>query len=438
MLNRTVFAVACAAALVTAVAAQDAPIAFTNATIVPVEGDIITRGVLIVQRGKIASVASMDGFQQPAGATVVDCGGKWIMPGLVDTHNHIGGIGGADGSATLQPDVRIHDSLNVFDPGFRRAVAGGLTTLNIMPGSGHLMSGQTIYVKLRKQPKTIEDMIIRDEGGNPMGGLKMANGTNSIGAPPFSGTRGKSAAMVRELFIKAQEYRDKKKLGESDPEKMPARDIGMEALVEVLDGKRIVHHHTHRADDIITVLRLSKEFGFRVVLHHVSEAWKVADEIAAAKAPCSVIMIDSPGGKLEAAELSFKTGAVLEKAGALVAYHTDDWITDARLFNRSAALGVRAGLTRATAYASLTLNGAKMMDLDSRVGSLKAGKDADFAIWTADPLSVYAKVQQTWVEGVKVFDRDDPADRLFAVGGYGAGEPRKPYMCCCEHAGVGQ
>lgn len=438
MRKRLFQAVACVFALAVAAYPQDAPIAFTNATIVPIEGDMIPRGALVVHRGKITAVATMDAFQPPADANVVDCGGNWIMPGLVDTHNHIGGIGGADGSATLQPEVRVQDSLNPFDAGFRRAVAGGLTTLNIMPGSGHLMSGQTIYVKLRKDPKTIDDMIIRDVDGKALGGLKMANGTNSIGAPPFSGTRGKSAAMVRELFIKAQEYREKKNAGEADPEKIPPRDIGIEALVEVLEGKRIVHHHTHRADDILTVLRLSKEFGFRVVLHHVSEAWKVADEIAAAGAPCSVIMIDSPGGKLEAAELSFKTGAVLEKAGVLVAYHTDDWITDVRLFNRSAALGVRAGLSRETAYASLTLNGAKMLDLDSRIGSLRPGKDADFAIWTGDPLSVYSKVQQTWVEGVKVFDRSDPDDRLHAVGGYGAGDPRKPYMCCCEHAGVGQ
>jgi imidazolonepropionase-like amidohydrolase len=191
-----------------------------------------------------------------------------------------------------------------------------------------------------------------------------------------------------------------------------------------------VHHHTHRADDIMTVLRLQKEFGFRVVLHHVSEAWKVADEIAAAKVPCSVIVIDSPGGKLEAAEMSWGTGGVLEKAGVKVAFHTDDWITDSRLFLRSAALAVRAGMTRAGALRALTLSGAEMLDLGERVGSLEAGKDADFIILSGDPLSVYTHVEQTWVEGVKVFDRSVADDHLHAVGGYGAGNDQRPYMCC--------
>lgn len=417
----------------TPLAAQEKSIAFINARILPVEGDAIEAGILVVKDGKIAAIGGAAALKPPPDAQIVDVAGKTIVPGLVDTHNHIGGIGGADGSAPIQPDVRIYDSLNVRDSGFKRAVAGGLTTLNIMPGSGHLLSGQTVYVKLRGG-RTIEDLMIRDADGKPTGGMKMANGTNSMREPPFPGTRGKSAALVREQFVKAQEYREKLKLTAGNAEKMPPRDLGLEALVEVLDGKRVVHHHTHRSDDIITVLRLSKEFGFRVVLHHVSEAWKVADEIAAAKVPCSVILVDSPGGKLEAAELVFDTGAALEKAGALVAYHTDDWITDSRLFFRMAALGVRAGMTRDGALRALTINGAKMLDLDARVGSLKPGKDADFVILSGDPFSVYTHVLQTWVEGKKVFDRDDPRDRLYAVGGYGAGRDQQPYFCCFGHA----
>jgi len=206
----------------------------------------------------------------------------------------------------------------------------------------------------------------------------------------------------------------------------------MEALVEVLDGKRIVQHHTHRADDIMSVLRLQKEFGFKVVLHHVSEGWKVAEEIARAKVPCSIILIDAPGGKLEAVDLSFKTGAVLEKAGVPVAYHTDDGITDSRLFLRSAALGVRAGLSREAALQSVTLAGAKMLGLDSRLGSLETGKDADFIVLSGDPLSVYTHILQTYIEGRKVFDRDDARDALFAVGGVGAGEELRPYLCCAD------
>ncbi|MEM7262543.1 MAG: amidohydrolase family protein, partial [Planctomycetota bacterium] len=165
-------------------------------------------------------------------------------------------------------------------------------------------------------------------------------------------------------------------------------------------------------------------------LHHVSECWKVADEIAAAGAPCSVILVDSPGGKLEAIDLSFATGGILERAGVNVAFHTDDWITDSRLFFRMAALGVRAGMSRQAALRSLTLSGAEMLDLQNRTGSLDVGKDADFILLDGDPFSVYTKVLGTWVEGDRVFDRSNPLDYLFAVGGFGAGRDQQPYFCC--------
>jgi imidazolonepropionase-like amidohydrolase len=429
MIHRVSTSIVALALLSAGAAAQDAPLALVGARIIPIDGAEIERGALIVQNGQIAAVGPLDTVRIPPDAQKIDVTGRTIMPGLVDTHNHIGGIGGADGSGPLQPGVRIFDSLNPLDGGFRRAVAGGLTTLNIMPGSGHLLSGQTVYVKLRGG-KTIEELFIRDAAGQPTGGIKMANGTNSLRDPPFSGTRGKSAALVRELYVKAQEYQGKLARAGDDPEKLPARDLSMEALVEVLMGKRVVHHHTHRADDIMTVLRLSKEFGFRVVLHHVSEAWKVAPEIAAAGVPCSVILVDSPGGKLEASELSYETGGVLEKAGVLVAYHTDDWITDSRLFLRMASLGVRGGMTREGALRALTINGAKMLDLGDRIGSLTPGKDADFIVLSGDPLSVYTKVLETWVEGRKVFDRSSPDDHLHAVGGYGASRDSVPYFCC--------
>ncbi len=405
--------------------------AFTGAKIYPIDGDAIENGVLLIEGKKIKAVGAAGDTEIPAGATLHDVSGKVILPGLICTHSHLGGIGGGDGSGPIQPEVRIYDSTNVLDAGFRRAVAGGLTTLNIMPGSGHLISGQTIYVKLRRG-KTIEDLMIRDANGDPMGGLKMANGTNSMRSPPFPGTRGKSAALVRQKFVAAQEYRDKVRRAAGDPDKLPPRDLGLEALVEVLDGKRIVHHHTHRHDDILTVLRLSKEFGFRVVLQHASEGWKVAPQIAAAGAPCSVILIDSPGGKLEAVDMVYRTGAVLEQAGVLVAFHTDDWITDSRIFLRTPALAVRAGMTPAGALKAVTLAGAEMLDLGDRIGSLTAGKDADFAILSGEPLSVYTKVLETWVEGERVFDRRDPVDRLHAVGGYGAGRDQEPYFCCFE------
>jgi imidazolonepropionase-like amidohydrolase len=249
--------------------------------------------------------------------------------------------------------------------------------------------------------------------------MKMANGTNPMrGSPGFSGTRAKSAAMVRELFIKAQIYRDKIEKAHGDSAKMPDKDLGMDALVEVLQGKRIVHFHTHKMNDILTAIRLSKEFGFRVVLHHVSEAWKVADEIAKANVPCSIINIDAPGGKLEAMNFSLRNGAELEKAGVLVGFHTDDGITDSRYLLRSAALSIREGMSRQKALEGLTISGAKMLDLGKEVGSLEPGKDADFVILTGDPFSVYTHVDQTWVEGIKRFDYAIPSDKAFAIGGY--------------------
>lgn len=411
---------------------QATPIAFTNAKVIPIEGGEIDNGTVVIHNGKIVAVGATASVQIPQGAEVRDCAGKKIMPGLVDTHSHLGGPWAADSSAPIQPDVRAMDSMNVRDAGFQKAQAGGITTANIMSGSGHLLSGQTIYVKLR-DGLTIDDLMIKNADGSVAGGVKMANGTNSIrtSGGPFPGTRAKSAALVREQFVKAQEYRDKIAKAAGDESKLPPRDLGLEVLVDIMAGKRVVHHHTHRHDDILTVLRLSKEFGFKVVLHHVSEGWKVADQIAAAKAPCSAIVIDSPGGKPEARDLSMETGKILDEAGVVVGFHTDDPITDSRLFLRSAALSVRAGMKRDRALYALTMAGAIMMDMQDRVGSLKAGKDADIIILSGDPLSVYTHVLETYVDGQRVFDRANEKDRLFATGGFGAGRDQSFFTECC-------
>jgi imidazolonepropionase-like amidohydrolase len=392
--------------------------AFTNARVIPIGGAPIDRATLVVRDGKIVALGRT--VSLPQGAEVHDLAGKTIMPGLVDTHSHIASPSGGDQSAPLHPDTRVLDSVNVRSTGIRRAQAGGITTANIMPGSGLLLSGQTLYLKLR-QGGTIEDYLITLPDGRIAGGLKMANGTNSLRPTgPLPATRARSASLVRAQFIKAQEYRDKLRAAGDDASKRPARDLALEALVEVLDGKRTVHFHTHRHDDIITVLRLAKEFGFTPVLQHVSEGWKVADEIARAGAPASIILIDAPGGKIETVDVSFKTGGVLEKAGVNVGFHTDDYITDSRLFLRSAGLAVRAGMSRDKALYGLTMAGARMLGLADRIGSLEPGKDADFIVLSGDPLSVYTHVEQTWVEGRKVFDRSDSSDRKIATGGYGA------------------
>ncbi len=410
--------------------AQEKPRAFLGARIIPITGPEIAKGVLVVHEGKIVGVGP-EGTRLPEGAVRIDLSGKVLMPGLVDTHSHVGSVEGADASGPIQPDVRALDAINVRDPRLQKARAGGITTVNVMPGSGHLLSGQTVYLKLR-QGTSVEDLLLPNPTTGLLGGMKMANGTNSRRKPPFPGTRAKSAALVREQYLKAQEYRQKIKDAGDDSKKLPPRDLGMEGLLEVLDGKRMVHHHTHRHDDIVTVLRLRKEFGFRVTLHHVSEAWKVADEIAAAGVACSVINVDSPGGKLETMDLAWKTGAVLEKAGVLVGFHTDDPITESRLFLREAALAVRAGMSREKALYGLTQAGAIILDLKDRIGSLAVGKDADFLVLSGDPLDYRTHVLETWVEGAKVFDLSREKDRLLAVGGYGAGQGQPPAAHLCQ------
>lgn len=399
--------------------AAQAPHAFVGARIIPVAGPEIADGVLLVEGAKIRAVGRRGQVAIPQGATVVELAGKVVMPGLVDTHSHIGNGDGGDRSNPIQGDARILDALDARSDNIQRAQAGGITTVNVMPGSGHLMSGQTVYLKLR-DGGTINDLLVcRDPMTEVCGGMKMANGTNPRGDPPWPGTRAKAAALVRERFVKAQEYRAKLRAAGDDASKRPDRSLELDALVEVLDGKRMVHFHTHRHDDILTVLRLREEFGFRVTLHHVSDAWKVADEIAAAKVPSSIIVLDAPGGKQEALDVSMTNGAALEKAGAAVGFHTDDGITDSRFFLRSAALAVRAGMSPGAALAALTRAGAAMLDLADRVGTLEPGKDADFIVLSGDPFSTYTHVEQTWVEGRKVFDRADPKDRAYQLGGYG-------------------
>src|SRR5690606_35448796 len=207
---------------------QQQPVAFTNARIIPISGPEIARGTVVVHNGKITAVGA--NVQPPSGAQIIDANGKTIMPGLVDTHSHIGGGSGGDASSPIQPDVRILDGINARSASIQRAQSGGITTVNVMPGSGHLDSGQTLYLKLRDNAVKIDDLLIYDKSGNYMGGIKFANGTNSIraGGGTFPGTRAKAAALVRAQFIKAQEYRDKVRKAGSDTTKLPPRDLAME------------------------------------------------------------------------------------------------------------------------------------------------------------------------------------------------------------------
>jgi len=423
-------------------------IVFRGATVYPISGPAIEHGVVVVNGAKIAAVGPEGKTPIPPNAKVIDVTGKIIMPGIVDSHSHIG-IGSLpsvqanadvnEGSGPLQPQLRAMDAIYPADPRIRMATAGGVTTANIMPGSGNVIGGQTAYVKLRGT--TIEDMLIP----GALGGLKMANGEN----PKHYGARGQApmtrmeeAALARREYIKAEEYKAKwddynKKVAAGDKDsKAPERDLAMEPLVQVLEGKRIVQHHTHRADDIMTVVRLADEFHFRVVIHHGTEAYKVADELAKRHIPVTLTVVDSPGGKLEAINMNLEEAAILDKAGVKIAINTDDDINSSRFLLREAALAVRGGLSRETAMKALTINGAEILDLQNRVGTLDPGKDADLIVLSGDPFSVYTKVLQTWIEGQKVYDHSIPADARYFSGGFQFGD-RYPALPASAAVGEG-
>ncbi len=396
------------------------PIAFRSARIHTAAGAPIDNGVLVVHKGKILAVGPA-ATPIPGGAEVVDATGKVIIPGLVDTHSHIGiwprpsvpaNADGNEGSGAVQPALRALDAIHPDDPGIRMATAGGVTTANIMPGSANVIGGQTVYVKLRG--RTIEAM--RLVPGKVLGGLKMANGENpkrwnfeTRKQPP--GTRMKLAAMQREQFVKARDYQRqwaayRKAKAEGKDVSPPDTDLSLEPLVEVLERRRTVHFHSHRADDLLSALRLAKEFDFELVLQHATEGYRVAEELARAKVPASLTLVDSPGGKLEVAGLLEENAAILDKAGVLVAINTDDAITESRFLLRTGAIAVRGGLSEDGALRALTINGARILHLDDRLGSLAAGKDADFVVLSGPPFSVYTQVLQTWIDGIPVFRRN--------------------------------
>lgn len=412
------------------------PIAFVGAEVYAVSAGSL-RGTVLIDGGRIIAVGPVDEIALPADADVRDLSGKVLIPGLVDSHSHVGiyprpavpaHSDGNDFSGPVQPQLRALDGIWPDDPGIRMAVAGGITTANIMPGSGSVVSGQTAYVKLRGN--TIEEMLIA-EPDDIQGGMKMANGENpkrrgaEKGSSP--GTRSAIAALQRDLFIRARAYQKKwevhrGKQARGEDSEAPERNLELEPIVEILEGRRTVHHHTHRSDDIVTVLRLKREFGFDLVLQHGTEAWKVADEIARAGVPISILMLDSPGGKLEASRYRLDYGATLERAGVLVAIHTDDFVTPSRLFLRSGALAVRGGMSEAGALRALTLNPARMMRLDERIGSIEVGKDADLVLLSGPPFALDTQVLETWIEGKRVFDRRDPLQRRYATGGFAVGD----------------
>jgi imidazolonepropionase-like amidohydrolase len=421
--------------------AQERVVVYRGATVLTGTKGEIADADLVVTGSKIAAVGKRGTVAIPEGAEVIDLTGRVMIPGLVDTHSHIGIYprpqieahqDGNEGSGPVQPALRALDAVWPDDPGLRMALAGGVTTANIMPGSANAIGGQTLYVKLRKGGSILDLMIVP---GQPSGGLKMANGENpkkaygSKNQAPV--TRMKLAALQREQFLKAQDYQRKQRAAaeaKAAGRPMPAepdRDLGLESLVEAMAGKRVVHFHSHRADDIETVLRLKDEFGFRLVLQHGTESYKLAAELAKRQVPVSLTILDSPGGKAEVADMIEENAARLAKAGVKVAINTDDSITESRFFLRTAAWAVRGGLSEEEALRTVTQNAAEMLDLGGRIGSIEPGKDADFVVLSGRPFSVRTHVVATYVEGIKRYDRE--LEGTYASGGF-AVEPasRRP------------
>ena len=406
--------------------------AYTGATIHTAAGHSYQPGTLVIQDGKILDVGPADTVAVPDDAERIDVSGKVIIPGLVDSHSHLGVYSRPEVSANsdgnemtgpVQTAVRALDSINPFDPGIRMATAGGITTANIMPGSANVIGGQTLYVKLRGH--TVEQMSMVSP--SVPGGLKMANGENPKRAygsrKQAPATRMKIAALQRAEFLKARDYQRKwdayrKKLAAGEEAIVPEVDLALEPLAEVLARKRTVHFHSHRSDDILSVLRLADEFNFEVVLQHGTESYKVLDELARRKVPVSLTLPDSPGGKAEVIKYLESTAARLTKAGVKVHVNTDDPVTESRFLLRTAAITVRGGLDEETALKAVTLYPAQALHLDDRVGSLEKGKDADFIVLSGEPFSVYTRVVQTYIEGRRVFDLDDAKERLYQTGGF--------------------
>ena len=385
-----------------------------NATILTVSHGTIEHGSILIRDGKIAQVGT--GLKAPSGATVIDATGEYVMPGIIDCHSHIAIDGGVnEGGTSVSSMARIPDVLNPDDVNIFRDLAGGVTAANILHGSANSIGGQTIVIKLRWGKPASE---LPFEGALP--GIKFALGENpkesnfnpGPGVPRrYPATRLGVEETIRQAFIAAQEYKKEwddynKRVAAGEQNLMlPRRDEQLEPLVEVLEGKRYVHAHSYRADEILMLLRVAKEFGFQVrTFQHVLEGYKVADELAASGAGGSTFS-DWWAYKMEAYDAIPYNAALLTRRGVVVSVNSDD-AEEARHLNQEAAKSMKyGGLSADEALKLITLNPAIQLGIDKRVGTIDEGKDADLAIFNHDPLSVYAVVQKTLIDGQVYFDR---------------------------------
>ena len=409
------------------------PTLVTNVTIFDGEGGRIDGGQILFADGKIVALGRT--VNAPAGVTSIDGTGKWVTPGIVDIHSHLGdypspGVqansDGNEATAPVTSDVWAEHSVWPQDPGFSRALAnGGVTTLQILPGSANLFGGRSVVLK-NVYARTAQGMKFP---GAPYG-LKMACGENpkrvygAKGRQPS--TRMGNIAVDRQTWARATEYKRKWDKYEKDGGEAPVRDIGLDTLRGVLAGEILVQNHCYRADEMANVIDMAKEFGYKVsAFHHAVEAYKIAD-LLKANGVCAAVWADWYGFKMESFDGIGENLALLQQAGACAMIHSDDQNGIQRLNQEVAkaqASGRRAGIDipDAVAWEWLSYNPAKALGIADRTGSLKPGKMADVVLWNGNPLSVYARPQMVWVDGALLYDMNNP--RLRPVSDFELGQP---------------
>ena len=411
------------------------PTVIRHATVFDGEGRQINDGTVVLADGAIQAVGGPD-LAAPAGAQEVDGSGKFVTPGIIDVHSHLGDYpspsveGNSDGNeatSPVRPEVWAEHSVWPHDPGFSRAlINGGVTTLQILPGSANLFGGRSVVLK-NVPARTAQGMKFP---GAPYG-LKMACGENpkrvygSKGNMPQ--TRMGNIALTRQTWAKAQAYKRKWDKYAKDGGDMPERDLAMDTLSGVLAGKILVHNHCYRADEMANMIDMSREFGYRIAaFHHAVESYKVAD-ILAREGICSAMWADWYGFKMEAYDAIKENIPLVHNAGACAIVHSDDPNGIQRLNQEAAKAlgdGIRAGipnLSEAVAWEWLSRNPAKALGILDKTGTLAAGKMADVVLWNGDPFSDYSRPQMVWIDGALMYDANDPKKR--PVSDFELGQP---------------
>ncbi|MDA8015975.1 MAG: amidohydrolase family protein [Thermoanaerobaculia bacterium] len=384
---------------------------WTAADDVSPEDAVLENADLLIRAGVIEAIGQ--NLQVPSDAVEIDGTGKHVTPGLIDAHSHTAASGGLnEGSNNVTSEVRVADVLNPEDVNLYRQLAGGLTIANVLHGSANAIGGQNAVIKLRWGLEA--DGLLMQEAPQ---GIKFALGENPKRSnfrapePRYPTTRQGVEKSIREAFEAAIDYRDAHqahnralKMGKKNLVP-PQRDFQLEALVEIMDGTRLVHAHSYRADEILMLMEVAEDYGFTVAtFQHVLEGYKVADELAASGSGASSFS-DWWAYKYEVIDAIPHNGAIMWDRDVLVSFNSDSGEL-ARRLNLEAAKAVRwGGVPEVEALKFVTLNPAKQLQIDKWVGSLEPGKHGDFVIWSGHPLSTYSRVEQTWVDGRKYFDR---------------------------------